>query len=512
MGHCEPTEAGASSHGNTRAQEKELNTRLTDMNDMLKEACATQNLSLQEKLKGIEGILLNISFPEDNFTVVFSHIQTLVFKIQPTSFSGLNISSAMILNKTRHAMCFPKGLIGTEGRSGAGEKKLACVYLNSCCLFQDGKNSSLLNDDILGATLGNTSVTNLSEPVEMRFWHDSILDNSNATCVFWVEGPEGSGRGSWSSTGCETHHQEGMVLCRCNHLTYFAVLLTLQKNSSEAIDEAMLAPLTYISMVGCSISAAASFLTILFCLMSRKKSSDYTTKIHMNLLGALFWLNLSFLLSEPLASVDIQWLCRGAAAFLHYSLLCSLTWMAIEGLHLYLLLIKVYNVYIRRYILKLCAVGWGLPALPVVGILIIKKEIYGKYVIETGAGYNNATMCWVTDWGVRYILNPGYTGLIVLFNLIILVTVTQMLRMRRLKVKSQKEQVKKDLVTVLGLTCLLGTTWTLAFLGFGRFLIPQLFLFTCLNSLQGLFICLWYCTVRCQQNATSSTSSSQMTK
>ncbi|XP_075796542.1 adhesion G-protein coupled receptor G5 isoform X1 [Pelodiscus sinensis] len=488
-----------------------LKDNLTVMNNHLEKGCSARSQKPLEDLKQIEENLLNVSFQE-NFTIVCPEIQTLVFNIMPTNFQGLNISSNMTelskgrRSKTRHAMRFPAEL-GKKTRNAA-ETRLTCIYLKGSCLFQDEKNSSLLNDDILGATLGGATVTNLSHAVEIQFWHDLVLDNSNATCVFWVEGTGGRGLGHWSSAGCETVHNARTVLCMCRHLTYFAVLL---KISSAAIDKDLLAPLTYISIVGCSISAAASLLTVLFYLASRKRSSDYTTKIHMNLLGALFLLNVSFLLSEPLASVGSTWLCCGTAAFLHYSLLCSLTWMAIEGFHLYLLVIKVYNVYFRRYVLKLCAVGWGLPALPVLSILI-KSGIYGKYDIRTETGYNNATMCWITDLGVHYALAPGYAGLTVLFNMVILVAVVRLLRLWRSNVENQKARVKKDLWTVLGLTCLLGTTWALAFLGFGVLLVPQLFLFSIINSLQGFFICLWYCTARRQSDTHSSMRSSQTTK
>ncbi|XP_039358962.1 adhesion G-protein coupled receptor G5-like isoform X2 [Mauremys reevesii] len=475
------------------------------------------------RLKQLEQKLFKVPFQEDNFTVICPNIQTFIFKIKRTKLRGLNLSKSITFaprnasastsqskSRTQHSMRFPAELM-MKSQSGAAEMKLVCIYLNTPGLFQDGKNSSLLNNDILGATLENTSVTNLTEPVEIRFWHNQTLDNSNASCVFWVEGTENGSLGNWSSAGCETIHCKDVVLCQCKHLTYFAVLL---KISSVPIDEAILAPLTYISMVGCSVSAAASLLTVLHYLTSRKKSRDYTTKIHMNLLGALFLLNVFFLLSGPLALVQSTWLCRGTAAFLQYSLLCCLTWMAIEGFHLYLLLIKVYNVYIRRYVLKLCAVGWGLPALTVVSILIFKEETYGLHIIETDTGYNNTTMCWITDKAqdVHYILNVGYAGITVLFNMVILVTVMRMLRKLRSNMNSQKEQVKKDLVTVLGLTCLLGTTWALAFLSFGVFLIPQLILFTIINSLLGFFICLWYCTVHRQPDPSPSTGSSQMTK
>uniref|UniRef100_A0A8C4VZQ1 Adhesion G protein-coupled receptor G5 n=1 Tax=Gopherus evgoodei TaxID=1825980 RepID=A0A8C4VZQ1_9SAUR len=423
-----------------------------------------------------------------NHNLTFVSLHLGMFLLQPQQSKS----------RTQHSMHFPAELM-KKSRSGVAEMKLVCIYLNTPDLFQDGKNSSLLNNDILGATLANTRVTNLTEPVEIRFWH-------NQTLVSWPFLPlaENGSLGNWSSAGCETIHWKDVVLCQCKHLTYFAVLL------------AILAPLTYISMVGCSVSAATSLLTVLHYLASRKKNRDYTNRIHMNLLGALFLLNVFFQLSGPLASVHSTWLCRGSAAFLQYSLLCCLTWMAIEGFHLYLLLIKVYNVYIRRYVLKLCAVGWGLPALTVVSILIFKEEAYG--VASSSLAYESLLLfslrCWITDKAqdVHYILNVGYAGITVLFNMVILVTVMRMLRKLRSNMNSQKEQVKKDLVTVLGLTCLLGTTWALAFLSFGVFLIPQLILFTIINSLLGFFICLWYCAICRQPDPSPSTGSSQMTK
>uniref|UniRef100_A0A8C0J8V5 Adhesion G protein-coupled receptor G5 n=1 Tax=Chelonoidis abingdonii TaxID=106734 RepID=A0A8C0J8V5_CHEAB len=455
-------------------------------------------LFLHSRLKQLEQMLLKVSFQEDNFTIICPNIQTFVFKIKPMKFPWLNLSSKSIPVSIPHAL------------KAVTCPLLVIVFIGLCIVsstlsLQDGKNSSLLNNDILGATLENTGVTNLTEPVEIRFWHNQTLVSC---CVFWVEGTENSSLGNWSSAGCETIHCKDVVLCQCKHLTYFAVLLV--GRLSPPPPATVFAPSQSLSLRCSSAMELSSIRGVHF----RKKSRDYTNKIHMNLLGALFLLNVFFLLSGPLASVHSRWLCRGTAAFLQYSLLCCLTWMAIEGFHLYLLLIKVYNVYIRRYILKLCAVGWGLPALTVVSILIFKEEAYGLHIIETDTGYSNTSMCWTTDKAkdVHYILNVGYAGITVLFNMVILVTVMRMLMKLRSNMNSQKEQVKKDLVTVLGLTCLLGTTWALAFLSFGVFLIPQLILFTIINSLLGFFICLWYCAVRRQPDSSPSTGSSQMTK
>ncbi|KAJ7312129.1 hypothetical protein JRQ81_006471, partial [Phrynocephalus forsythii] len=72
--------------------------------------------------------------------------------------------------------------------------------------------------------------------------------------------------GKWSQDGCKTHFsQEGVVLCRCHHLTYFAVLLQI---SPATVEPALLGPLACLTDIGCGISAAACLFTILLHLFS----------------------------------------------------------------------------------------------------------------------------------------------------------------------------------------------------------------------------------------------------
>ncbi|NXV33011.1 AGRG5 protein, partial [Rissa tridactyla] len=370
-------------------------------------------------------------------------------------------------------------------------------------LLQDARNSSVLNNDVVGAFLRSGRVAGLSRPVKIQFWHDTVLDASNATCVFWEPGAGMGSTGSWSREGCETTHGEGTVICRCNHLTYFAVLLL----PAGALTPAQLASLTHITTVGCSLSATATLCTLLLCCFSRQWLRDNTTRIHMHLLAALLLLNCSFLLSAPLAA-GAEGLCQAAAALLHASLLCALAWMAAEAFHLLLLLVKVYNIYIQRYLLKLSLFAWGewaptwpclptawlpwhgptqpppvptgLPVLAVAAVFVFKRDTYGYHTISTSGDYRNTTMCWLTSSPAHY-ATLCYAGLILLFNTLVLGRVAVILR----RIRQQKGQAWKDWATVLGLTCLLGTTWGLAFFRFGVFLVPQIYLFTILNSLQG---------------------------
>ncbi|NWS67426.1 AGRG5 protein, partial [Crotophaga sulcirostris] len=411
----------------------------------------------------------------------------------------------------------------------------------------DAQNSSVLNSEVLGAFLQSGRVAGLSRPVQIQFWHDTVLDASNATCVFWQPGAGTGSTGSWSREGCETTHREGTVVCHCNHLTYFAVLLI----PAGALSPAQLASLTHISTIGCSLSASAILCTLLLCCFfsqqvptstpcpphsCRQRLKDSTTRIHMHLLAALLLLNCSFLLSTPLAA-GAKGLCQVTAALLHAGLLCALAWMAAEAFHLLLLLVKVYNIYIQHYLLKLCLFAWGewaparpclpttrrpwhsptqplpgpagVPVLAVVAVFLFKRDVYGYYNISSSEGYNNMTIvpstrCWLTSPPVHY-ATLGYAGLILLFNTLVLVRVVMILR----SIKRQRGQARRDWVTVLMLTCLLGTTWGLAFFSFGIFLVPQLYLFTILNSLQGVFICLWYLTLHRQSKPGSFSNTSR---
>ncbi|XP_055268657.1 adhesion G-protein coupled receptor G5 isoform X2 [Moschus berezovskii] len=427
------------------------------------------SMSSAELIHGLELKLFNASFWGHNLTLQTRNIQALAFKLN-CNFAGLSLSSAAL------------------------EK-----------VPQKDINSSLLNNYVLGAQLSHGHVSNLSEPVNISFWHNQSLEGYTVTCVFWKERASEHHWGAWSPEGCRTERPStSQVLCRCDHLTYFAVLMQL---SQAPVPAELLAPLTYISLVGCSISIVASLLTVLLHLQARKQS-DSVTRIHMNLHASVLLLNIAFLLSPVLATPPVPGAaCVVLAATLHYALLSCLTWMAIEGFNLYLLLGRVYNIYIRRYVLKLCAVGWGLPAFLVLLLLAVKSSVYGPCSIRLSDSQGNSTgfkpmsICWVQNSWVHSVLVMGYGGLTSLFNLVVLAWALRVLNKLRAQEKAPGARACRDTVTVLGLTVLLGTTWALAFFSFSVFLLPQLFLFTILNSLYGFFLFLWFCSQRCRSEA-----------
>lgn len=80
----------------------------------------------------------------------------------------------------------------------------------------------------------------------------------------------------------------------------------------------------------------------------------------MNLFTALFLLNLTFLSNEWVAGTGSNVGCVIIATVMHYSMLTTFTWFALQALHLYLRLIKMSNTKSsKNYMLRMCIPAWG---------------------------------------------------------------------------------------------------------------------------------------------------------
>ncbi|KAM9301967.1 adhesion G-protein coupled receptor G1-like [Gastrophryne carolinensis] len=400
-------------------------------------------------------------------------------------------SSDVITSLPQHlgvTLALPNQLL-ERGPDGAA-RRLHVVRLEGRALFQVPPNSSLLNGLVLGVTLLGTKVSNLPEDINITFPHQPLQpvlsplqEPGWPRCVFWNESSE-----EWSSAGCRTVPGELQTQCCCNHLTYFAVLM---QTSSEVISENHLVWLTALTFAGCAISALACVFTIAWMCLSRKGQANPTLQIHMNLLGALLLLDISFVGSALLGALEDAALCRGAAMLLHFSLLGLFSWMAIEGFNLYRLVVKVF-LSATITTAKLAVLAWGAPTLIVLIIFLVNAENYGIYHmrVERPSSHNaTAAMCWLTEPFIHQLVNLGFFAAVLLFNMCMLVAMT--MRVLRLSTRSRREKAR-HCVTLLGLSCMMGLTWGLAFFSFGNLYLPIQYAFTILNALQGLFIFLWY--------------------
>ncbi|KAK9401985.1 adhesion G-protein coupled receptor G2 [Crotalus adamanteus] len=348
---------------------------------------------------------------------------------------------------------------------------------------------------VISSSIANLSVNNLKTNVTVTL--QNIRPNqANLTvrCAFW---DKNDGQGSWNSEGCVVKERTmNETICSCNHLTSFGILLDLSRNPTISPVQVLI--LTFISYIGCGLSAIFLSVTLVTYIAFEKIRRDYPSKILIQLCIALLLLNLVFLLDSWIALYEIQGLCISVAAFLHYFLLVSFTWMGLEAFHMYLALVKVFNTYVRKYILKFCIIGWGLPAIVVIIVLAVSPYNYGLGSYGKFPNGSSDEFCWIKNDIVFYITVVGYFCTIFLLNIsMFIVVLIQLCRIKKKKqLGAQRKTSIQDLRSVAGLTFLLGITWGFAFFAWGPVNLIFMYLFAIFNTLQGFFIFVFYCVAK----------------
>ncbi|EHB18424.1 Putative G-protein coupled receptor 112 [Heterocephalus glaber] len=361
-------------------------------------------------------------------------------------------------------------------------------FFGQTSLFKTKNVTKALTSYVVSASISDTSIQNLADPVVITLQHiEGNWNYDQVYCAFW-DFETNNGLGGWNSSGCKVKETNvNYTICHCDHLTHFGVLMDLSRSTVDPVNEQILVIITY---TGCGISSVFLGIAMVTYIAFYKLRKDYPSKILINLCTALLMLNLAFLINSWLSSFQNVGLCITAAVALHYFLLVSLTWMGLEAVHMYFALVKVFNMYIPNYIFKFCLVGWGVPAITVAVILSVRKDLYGTLSPTT-------LFCWIKDDSVFYISVVAYFCLIFFVNLsMFCIVLAQLNSMKSQRQKTRRKMILRDLKGTLSLTFLLGLTWGFAFFAWGPVRIFFLYLFAICNTLQGFLIFVFYCVMK----------------
>ncbi|XP_037056198.1 adhesion G-protein coupled receptor G6 isoform X3 [Peromyscus leucopus] len=454
-----------------------------DLNSTPRVNIATQNLAL-----GVSSLMPGTDAPS-NFSIGLPSNNESYFQMDFENGQADPLASVILP---------PNLLENLSQEDSALVRRAQFTFFNKTGLFQDvGSQRKILVSYVMACSIGNITIQNLKDPVQIKIKHTRTQEVYRPICAFWDLNKNKS-FGGWNTSGCVAHSDSdaGETICLCSHFTHFGVLMDLPRSASQ-IDGRNTKVLTFITYIGCGISAIFSAATLLTYVAFEKLRRDYPSKILMNLSSALLFLNLIFLLDGWITSFDVAGLCTAVAALLHFFLLATFTWMGLEAIHMYIALVKVFNTYIHRYILKFCIIGWGLPALVVSIILASRKqnEVYGK---ESYGKEQDDEFCWIQDAVVFYVSCAGYFGVMFFLNVAMFIVVMVQICGRNGKRSNRtlREEVLRNLRSVVSLTFLLGMTWGFAFFAWGPLNIPFMYLFSIFNSLQGLFIFIFHCAMK----------------
>ncbi|MED6271295.1 hypothetical protein CHARACLAT_018804 [Characodon lateralis] len=327
--------------------------------------------------------------------------------------------------------------------------------------------------------------------------HMNLSQENITSCVFW-NFTKNKNLGGWDETGCSVVIATlEYTTCSCNHLTSFAILLDLSREGITDPQQATI--LTFITYIGCGISAVFLAITLITYLLFEKLLRDIPAKILVQLCFSLLLLNLVFLLNGWLSTFKSENVCISTAFFLHYFLLSSFTWAGLEALHMYLSIVQVFTPYLSRYMLKFSLMGWGIPLIVGVITISVDKDNYG--LVQFGKHEDGTTddFCWLRNNIAYYVGVVAYFVVVFLFCLVVFIAV--MVQLSRIKKQNPHNQspnrsTMTDMRSIVGLVLLLGLTWGFALFTWGAIRLPSLYLFTILNSLLGLFVFVFHCAVK----------------
>ncbi|NWU89118.1 AGRG7 protein, partial [Upupa epops] len=359
--------------------------------------------------------------------------------------------------------------------------------------------------------------------VEIAFspkYNTSELQLRDHACVFWDYIVN-----DWSTTGCAKGRDQ-FLRCRCNHTTNFAVLMVFQIKYKYA------KPLEYISYVGVGLSMAGLAITILFQIFTRKTRKSSVTWILVSLCFSMLIFNIIFIsgienrnarnhsynttsyyqqhlpydtASNTLLTSDIvdppsDSQCTAVAALLHYFLLSTFMWTALNSAQLYLMLLRAMKPLPGHFLITMSVIGWGIPA-AVVAITLGATYREGKAL-----NYRQEEFCWLAaldqnqNFSVQKPMLWAFllpVALILLFNIIVFIKISVSVIWRKNKdlTRNKKDSFRKKIMGTVSIVVLLGITWTIGYLmliNHEEMSLVFSYLFCILNATQGLQICILY--------------------
>uniref|UniRef100_A0A4W5K759 Adhesion G protein-coupled receptor L2 n=1 Tax=Hucho hucho TaxID=62062 RepID=A0A4W5K759_9TELE len=347
-----------------------------------------------------------------------------------------------------------------------------------------GRNVSVaVNSDIIAASINKeSSRVFITDPVIFTMEHIDMDHYFNSNCSFWNYS-ERSMMGYWSTQGCKLlGSNKTHTTCSCSHLTNFAVLMAHREISGQdGVHELLLTVITRVGIVVSLVCLAISIFT--FCFF-RGLQSDRNT-IHKNVCINLFIAELIFLICIDMTEPKIG--CSIVAGILHFFFLASFSWMCLEGVQLYLMMVEVFESEHSRKKYYYVS-GYLLPAIVVGVSAAIDYRSYGT-----------KKACWlrVDNHFIWSFLGP--VTFIIMLNLIFLVITMYKMGKHSTTLKpdsSRLENIKSWVLGAFALLCLMGLTWSFGLFFINESSVVMAYLFTIFNTFQGMFIFIFHCLLQ----------------
>ncbi|KAM4753534.1 adhesion G-protein coupled receptor V1 isoform 2-T3 [Cyanocitta cristata] len=181
-------------------------------------------------------------------------------------------------------------------------------------------------------------------------------------CLLWNQAAE-----SWLSDSgfCKVvDDKSDYVECSCSHMSIYAVYA--QTDNLSSYNEAF-----FSSGFICISGFTLAIICHLFCT----RCAMFAAKLLTHMMVACLGTQVSFLASAYMSQHISEESCFALASVTHYLYLCQFSWMLIQAVNFWYVLVMNDEHTETRYLLYFL-LSWGLPAFVVILLLIILRGIY----------------------------------------------------------------------------------------------------------------------------------------
>uniref|UniRef100_A0A6I8PYU6 Adhesion G-protein coupled receptor F3 n=2 Tax=Xenopus tropicalis TaxID=8364 RepID=A0A6I8PYU6_XENTR len=346
-------------------------------------------------------------------------------------------------------------------------------------------NGTQLNSVIQSTSIKSAGSTNLSGEISMNFTTNVSGSNYQQRCAFWDFSQPIAG-GGWSDRGCTTNVEDSLTTCTCNHLTSFAVLMSINSEPLLFIDE-----ITYAGL-------GASILSLCVCIITEclvwksvvRNNISYFRHISLvNIAVSLLFADTLFFAATFPSVTNYKFICLSITFLNHFFYLALFFWTFCQSVMLLHQLLFVFHHLRKRIFLSLSFfVGYFIPALIAAGTFLY---FYPKNT------YLHQSVCWLNPESGAIYTFAIPAGSIIMFNFMTLMVVISKLSRPSVSEANRpedRETAKSIMKAVLVLTPVFGLTWSFGFALLKDLdsLTRQIFTygFAGLNAFQGFFILL----------------------
>ncbi|XP_069736689.1 adhesion G-protein coupled receptor V1, partial [Phaenicophaeus curvirostris] len=251
--------------------------------------------------------------------------------------------------------------------------------------FLTGDKELALKNKVFSMSLKGRSSLPLkdnNEVIYRIYATGSRIVPQKSQCLLWNQAAE-----SWLSDSgfCKVvDDTSDYVECSCSHMSIYAVYA--QTDNLSSYNEAF-----FSSGFICISGFTLAIISHLFCT----RCAMFAAKLLTHMMVACLGTQVSFLASAYMSQHLSEGSCSALASVTHYLYLCQFSWMLIQAINFWYVLVMNDEHTERRYLLYFL-LSWGLPAFVVILLLIILRGIYHHSTAQI-YGLVHSDLCFIPN-------------------------------------------------------------------------------------------------------------------